>query len=225
MKQLFLVAILLISSSCLFSQTGNKQEIKFTQAWVWEYQNNMFPETDPGHKGEIVVYYEPKKNYWLFTTEAYGISGEMYNWILGKPDGTYILCDTDEFGKKTIMHEKLAFSKKKILPKHYQPTGKRKIFNNNNLGFSKVEGKEYEVGYMKTNDQSSIFVGDFKVDFLPLYFFNRLNIEAKLPLQFPVDFSKNKLLLQEVSTVNKVKLQLTFKEISQTEYYIDLKTE
>ena len=68
-------------------------------------------------------------------------------------------------------------------------------------------------------------MGDVKANFLAVYFFNRLNIEAKLPIQFPIDFPKNKLLLQEMSTTNKIKLQLTFKEISHTEYYIDLKTE
>jgi hypothetical protein len=204
------------------AQIKTPKSIKFTQAWVWEYKNNFVPENEPGHKGEIVMYYEPKLNYWLFTAEAYGTSGEMYNWILGKPDGTYVLCATDEFGKEAITEQKLKFPLNKTLAPHYRFIGKKKVFNQNRLGFPKIEGREFKIIYGKTNDQSSIFVGDVKANFLPLYFFNQSNIEAKLPFQFPVDFPKNKLLLQEVSTVNKVKLHVTFKEISYTEYYIDL---
>lgn len=214
--------LLILPFVCCFAKA---QTVKFTQVWVWEYQNNLIPETEPGHKGEIAIYFEPTKNYWLFTAEAYGTSGEMFNWIIGKPDGTYLICTADEFGKKTITKEKLQFPVNKTLPKHYQFTGKKKIFNQNQLGFPKIEGKEFKVNYTKTNDRSSVFAGNFKADFSPLYFFNRLNIEAKLPFRFPVDLPKNKLLLQEVGIVNKAKLQLIFKEISNTEYFIDLKTE
>jgi len=215
------VLLLILPFVCCFAQA---QHIKFTQAWVWEYKNELVSENEPGHQGEIAIYFEPKKNYWLFTAEAYGISGEMFDWILGKPDGTYLICTIDEFRKKTITTERLQFPLNKILPKHYQALGKEKIFNQNKLGFPKMKGAAFKVNYTKTNDRSSIFVGDFKANFLPLYFFNRLNIEAKLPFQFPVDFPKNKLLLQETSIINKTKLQLVLKEISYNEYFIDLKT-
>lgn len=225
MKQLLLLLALQFFFCCTQAQTKNPKIIHFTQAWVWVYENELVPKEEPTHKGEIVVYFEPEQNYWLFTTEAYGTSGEMFDWVIGKPDGTYLICATNEFGKKTITTEELQFPLIRALLKHYQPLDKKKIFNQNKLGFPKIEGKEFRVNYTKTNDSSSVFVGDFKADFLPLYFFNRLNIEAKLPFQFPVDFPKNKLLLQEISTINKAKLQLTFKEISHTEYFIDLKTE
>lgn len=224
MKQSLLLLILPFICSCTQAQIKTPISVHFTQAWVWEYQNSFIPKNEPGHIGEIVVYFEPKLNYLLFTTEAYGNSGEMYNWILGKPDGTYVLCATDEFGKQTITAQKLKFPLNGIMAKHYKPAGKKKVFNQNLLGFQKIEGKEYKVNYLKTNDQSSIFLGDVKANFLPLYFFNRLNIEAKLPFQFPLDLPKNKLLLQEISFVNRKKMQLVFKEISHTQYEIYLKT-
>ena len=141
MKKLLLFLALPFICFYAKAQTGSPKTIKFTQAWVWGYENELVQKSEPGHKGEIVIYFEPKQNYWLFTTEAYGTSGEMYNWIIGKPDGTYWLCDTDEFGKKTITKQRLQFSLTKLLPKHYKPLGKRKIFNENKLGFSKIEGK------------------------------------------------------------------------------------
>ncbi|TJZ61493.1 hypothetical protein FAZ15_09895 [Sphingobacterium olei] len=225
MKKLLLFLALSFICSYTKAQIESRKTMQFTQAWVWDYENELVPKNEPGHKGEIVIYFEPKKNYWLFTPEAYGTSGEMYNWIIGKPDGTYWLCDTDEFGKKTITKQRVQFALNKVLPKHYKPLVNRKFFNQNKLGFAKIEGIEFKVDYTKTDNSSSVFISDFKADFFPIYFFNCLNIEAKLPFNFPVDFPNSKLLLQEVSTINKAKLQLTFKEISHTEYFIDLKIE
>lgn len=225
MKQLlFLLAVALFCGDA-YAQTKIASSIRFNQAWVWSYQNDLIAVNEPGHKGELVVYHEPKLNYWLFTAEAYGTSGEMYNWILGKPDGTYTMCATDEFGKQTTAEQKLDFPLNRLLPQHYKATRMKKVFNINHLGFPKITGKAYNVDYIKTKDQSLVFVGEFKADFAPLYFFNRLNIEAKLPFQFPSDFPKNSLLLQDISIINKIKLKLIFKEISHAEYNIDLRIE
>lgn len=224
MKQLLLLLILPFFCCSTQAQTKSPKAIKFTQAWIWEYENNTIAQNEPGHKGEMVVYFDPKNSYWLFTTEAYGNSGEMYDWIIGKPDGTYLLCASDEFGKKTIAEQKLKFPSNKTLPRHYKPTKNKKVFNQNKLGFPKIEGKEFTVNYTKTNDKTSVFIGDYKTNFLPLYFFNQLNTEAKLPVFFPVDFPVGKLLLEENSKVNRAEIRLRLKEISHTEYFIDLKT-
>ena len=193
MKRFFIILVLPLFFSILPAQKTKKQTIKFTQAWVWEYENQLIAENEPGHKGEIVVYFEPKQNYWLFTQEAFGNSGEMYNWILGKPDGTYILNASDEFGKTTLMKEKLKFSTHKKIPGHYKLLSIKKNFNVNKLGFPKIIGQKYKVDYEKTSDQSSVFIVDQKVDLSPLYYFNRLNIEVKIPFNFSLDLPKNKL--------------------------------
>lgn len=224
MKQLLLLLILSFFCCCTQAQIKSPKTIQFTQAWVWTYENEQVSENEPGHKGEIVIYFEPKQNYWLFTAEAYGTSGEMYDWIIGKPNRRYLLSSTDEFGKKTVTEQRGPFPANKMLPSYYKPLGKRKVFNQNKLGFPKIEGAAFKVDYTKTNDYTSVFVSDFKANFSSVYFFNHLNIEAKLPFSFPADLPKNKLLLQEFSTVNKAKIQLVLKEISHAEYYIELKT-
>lgn len=206
------------------AQVKKQQALKFTQAWVWEYENNSIAQNEPGHQGEIVVYFEAKKNYWLFTAAAYGTSGEMFDWIIAKPDGTYLLCASNEFGKKTITRQQLKYSAGNVIPPHYKPTGNRKVFNQNKGGFPVIEGKEFIVNYTKTNDRTSIFVGDVKADFLPLYHFNQLDSEAKLPVWFPIDLPAGKLLLQDNSTVGRAQIKVRFKEISHTEYFIDLTT-
>lgn len=221
MKKLLIFLVLPLFFGMLQAQKTKKQTIKFTQVWVWEYKNNLIAEDEPGHKGEIVVYFEPKQNYWLFTTEAFGNSGEMYNWILGKPDGTYISNASDEFGKMNLINEKLKFSANKKLPAHYKLLSNKKDFNVNKLGFPKFIGQKYRVNYEKTSDQSSVFIADHPIDLSPLYYFNRLNIEAKIPFNFPLDLPKNKLLLEDESIINNAKISLVFKEISSTEYFVE----
>ena len=222
MKKVLILLVLPLFFGNMQAQKTKKQTIKFTQAWVWEYENNLIAENEPGHKGEIVVYFEPKQNYWLFTTEAFGNSGEMYNWIIGKPDGTYVLNASDEFGKTNLMIEKLKFSSNKKIPSHYRPLSNKKIFNENKLGFPKIIGRKYKVDYEKTTDQSAVYIGDYKVDFSPLYYFNRLIIESKIPLSFPFDLPENKLLLEDESINSNAKISLVFKEISNTEYFVEI---
>lgn len=204
------------------AQKRDSQEIKFTEAWVWEYQNDNIPAGEFGHKGEMVIYREPNQNFWLFTAEAFGISGEMLEWIIGKPDGTFVLCAADEFGKNTINKEKLNFGKDSLMPQYYDSTNRPKVFNQNKLGFPEISGLEYSFKFEKTKGSSSFYIGDYPANFQPIYFFNRLAIEARLPIQFPVDFPKNKLLLEEESWVNGKRTSVRFKEISHTEYFVEL---
>ncbi|SFH12467.1 hypothetical protein [Pedobacter insulae] len=215
--------ISIISFSFSFCTKAQPLSMNFSQAWVWEYKNEMIPAGEPGYQGELVVYFNPTTNYWLFTPEAYGTSGEMYNWIIGKPDGSYLLSAMGEFEQTTRIRKKLAFPLVKSLPKYYKPTGRKKIFNKNDLGFSKIEGAEFNMKYLKTVESSNVFVGDYPVNFLPIYYFNRLKLEAKLPALFPVNLPRNKLLLEESSVINGKKIYVTFKEISHTNYFIDLR--
>lgn len=224
MKNLFLFWTLSFSGYAALAQSSDTLVIKFTQAWVWEYQNDLIDRDEPGHQGEMVVYFDPDSNFWLFTGEAYGTSGEMFDWVIGKPDGTYILSTSDEFGSKAIIQQQLEFPCAKNLPEYYIPTGKAKLFNQNKLGFADLEGKEFKIDYLKTLDQSADFIVEFEANFLPLYFFNRLDSEAKLPVQFPTDLPSDRLLLEENSLVGGRKIHLRFKEISHTEYFIDLTT-
>lgn len=219
MKPLFLIPILLFFSSCVKTQTISKDntEIKFTQAWVWEYENELIPGNEPGHQGEMVVYFEPDLNYWLFTMEAYGTSGEMFEWIIGKPDGTYILSSMDEFGTRAIQQEKIEFRKIEF---DFKPTGSFQKYQNFNIGFPPVEAEKFELNYLKTNDKTEIYLSDLNVDFQPLYFFNQLNSEAKLPVYFPAGLNSNKLVCEENTISNGKRIRYKLTDISHTEHYI-----
>jgi len=224
MKPLFLIPILLFFSSFAVAQTIYKDnmEFNFTQAWVWEYKNELIPENEFGHQGEMVVYFHPGLNYWLFNFESFGNSGEMFEWILGKPDGTYLIQAKDEFGKSIIWEEKLEFKEVKQIPEYYFETGQTKIFNQNELGFEPILGKEYQLNYEKTEEETCTYLAEFPQNFAPLYFFNQLNLGAKIPFNFPIDLPQNTLILEEETQTPNGRITMKLMMISNTEYQIDL---
>lgn len=223
MKPLFFLPFVVFFSSCL--QAQNQTELKFTQAWVWEYENELIAVGEPERQGEMVVYFNPDLNYWLFNFESYGNSGEMFEWILGKPDGTYLIYGKDEFGKTVWMHKELEFIQNENLPEYYKKNQNQKVFNDfPDLGFEKITGAEFQMNYEKTEGKSVFYLTEFDADFSAVYHFNQLNLEAKIPFHFPIDLPKNQLVL-EMNYVNKENLiqsKVKFKYISQTEYFIQL---
>src|SRR5699024_3517634 len=61
-------------------------EIHFTELWIWDYLNGE-QEWE-----EMWVFREPNLNYWLFERQtSFGMSSEMCEWVLAKPNGEYIL--------------------------------------------------------------------------------------------------------------------------------------
>jgi|SRR5690606_3333624 len=224
MKPLFFLPFLLIFSSCVMTQTlsEDNSELRFTQAWVWEYENELTPENEPGHQGEMVVYFHPELNYWLFNFESFGVSGEMFEWILAKPDGSYLISGKDEFGKSIMWEEKLEFDRNKAIPDYYSPTFQTKIFNENDLGYDEILGKEFKIKYEKTEETSTVFLTEYPQNFLPLYHFNRLNLEAKIPLNFSLDLPENQLVLEEETQTPNGKIKMSLTMISSTEHFIDL---
>lgn len=225
MKPLFLIPILLLFSSCVRTQTISKDntELKFTQTWVWEYKAELKSVEEPEHQGEMVVYFNPEKNYWLFNFESYGMSGEMIEYVIGKPDGTFITLSVDEFGKRSLTEEKIEFIRHSELPSVWIATGGQKYFNENDLGFPKLKAEEFYMKYLKTNEITEVFLADYPIDFLPLYYFNQLNSEAKLPFHFPTNLPSSKAVLEENTTSYRGKTTYKLKSISHTEYFVNLK--
>ncbi len=224
MKPLFFLPILLLFSSCVRTQTISKDntELNFTQAWVWEYKAELKSVEEPEHQGEMVVYFNPEKNYWLFNFESYGMSGEMIEFVIGKPDGTFIIISVDEFGKRSLTEEKIEFIRHSELPSEWIATGGQKYFNENDLGFPKLKAEEFYMKYLKTNEITEVFMADYPINFLPLYYFNQLNSEAKLPLHFPTNLPSDKVVLEENTTSYRGKTTYKLKSISHTEYFVNL---
>lgn len=202
---------------CNAQRSAKKAEsLNFTEVWVWEY-------TDPdGNTREMAIYHHPKKNYWLFTPEAYGESDEMTEWIMAKPDGEYIQRYRDENGQdKTISHL-LQFNPPAQLPAHYRSTGVSRTYSGKSYGFPELKGKAYEVRFEKTTDHALYYLAEVKKNIQPVYYFNRLNTEARLPVIFPTDLPRNRLVLEEEADSGGKSIRYRFRFVSPTEYYISM---
>lgn len=196
----------------------------FTQKFSWSYINELVEDGEYGHKGEFSVYYNPDTKNWLFTKESYGISGEMINWIVGKPDGTYYSSWTSPH-----MNEDNEVSIKKVelyqgfeLNELYKSGAVTKEFD---LGsdFGKINSKQYERVYAKeTNDKSYRFLAEYDADFTVIYSFSSLKNEASLPYNFE-PLPKNILMLEDKSIVNGQNISLEFKGISPADKTVDIR--
>jgi len=216
MRPIFIITLLSLTISA--TAQGQKKQglhIKFIQAWVWEYWDTT------GKSQEMVVYYEPVRNYWLFNFEAYGTSGEMIHWVLGKPDGSYIFNASDEFGTMKLDTQRLDIQVVNRLPKYYRPTGKIQRFGDSTYEFPLITGRQYLLEYEKTTEQSWIYLSAVKANLLPVYYFNRLKSDAKLPIRFDQQLPAGTLFLsEELESASGSKTIFRFKYISHTEYYI-----
>lgn len=210
-------------------------EIKFTIVYIWKYEweyNEGYEDYQDDaieNKGEVWAFYEPNLQYWLFSKESsFGIYGEMNDWVLCKPDGTYILRSTDEHGNKTLTAINIEYQTPDTLDENYTPTGKTgsyvyELFNNTTF-----TGTEYKRTFEKTSDETLVYLADSDINFAPVYNFNELNrnMEIKLPFHFPYELPANKLMLEEITDMSYGKGRVVLQSISPTEYYIypDLST-
>lgn len=234
-KLLLFFVITSLQISCLAKKADKKditsntvqlakedQHLIFTEVWVWEYKNEWIEEGESGYEGEVAIYFNREKNYWLFTSEAYGVSGEMTDWVIGKPNGEYISKSTDEFGHKSIHKDSIIFHNYDNLSEYLIPLGASMSYGNPEMGFPLIQGNKYKVEYLKTNDSTTLYLGETIVDMRPVYYFNQLISEAKLPMFFMTELPNNKIILSDFTISSGHHINLEFKYISHTEYHIEL---
>lgn len=194
------------------------KNIQFTEAWVWEYK------TYEGEKGEMVIYRDPKTGYWLLTEEAFGNTDGMCDWILAMPDGKYFFAyKSAEIGaKNSLLKEQYKFPVHKKMPDYFKATGKKKSFGDAKMGFPLFNASAYNITYLKTSDKTTLYVANTTANLAPLYYFNDLIADAKLPIRFPQDLPGNKIAVAESTNINGTIVSYTFKYISPTDYHISL---
>lgn len=233
MKFLLTSFCLLISALAVAQRSEREPtKYKFLQAWVWQYQNDWIEPGEPGHSGELIVYFDSLSRAWLYDTEAFGVSGEGFDFIVGSYNGQYTFCFEDDSGKKRktvrTVPEILSSRTDNALvaeefAKYNKPTGETKVFGRNTYGWPIITGKEYLLKHLKTNEETTRYLAESVVDFQSLVYFNFIEGEVKLPLHFPTDIPLGKLLLEDHTVYpDGKKILLRLKEISDTEYHVDL---
>ena len=232
-----LLSLLIFSWFSSFIQPVGGSEIdrakyRFTQAWVWQYQNDWITEGEAGHSGEMVVYRDSVNNVWLFNKEAYGGSGEGFDFILGDAEGRYLFCFRDGNGKKrkTISSvSEIAASRrddsviKEEFDAYNKATGATKLFGGLTPGQPAIKGEEFRMEYLQTKEVSLRFFADTDQDFQPIVYFNFIDGDVKLPFHFPTDIPLGKLLLEDRTVYpDGRQILIRLKEIKESDYRIDL---
>ncbi len=203
----------------------------FSTQLTYSYHNDS-AEDDYNRSGEISIYIDEKSGTFLFTKESYGNTGEMVDFVVADQQGNFIFGYTDEHGKKQreTMKSYSGADKnnqsKKVendFNKYCQPTGNTKRFGENKYGWPVFKGTEYKMNVM-LSDSSTVFITTSKYSFLPVFLFNQLQSETKLPVNF--NFSKKlpskNLILQHSYVLEGSVSSFTLISASPTEYFIDL---
>ncbi len=210
----------------------NRTKYKFTQAWVWQYRNDWIAEGEAGHRGEMVVYHDSVSNTWLFNKEAYGNSGEGFDFIVANYEGQYVFCFRDQKGKKrktirSISEIPASRNDDGIVKEEFETynkiTGNTKLFGENTYGWPVIKGQEFKMEHLKTNEVTLRYIAQTLKDFQPIVYFNFIDGDVKLPVHFPTDIPLGKLLLEDNTVYADGKqILIRLKEISDAEYHVDL---
>lgn len=242
MRQFFLLILfVLMYVSHLNAQTDDQYRDKnwnpkagkyyFSTQLTYAFRND-FAEDESRRSGEISIYLDEKTGTFLFTPESYGTSGEMVDFVIADQEGNYIFGYTDEHGKKqreTIKSIHIGSrniqtkKEERDFKKYCTPTGNKKKFGTNNYGWPVFIGTEYELNDM-LYDSSIVYIATSQYSFLPMFLFNELQSETKLPLN--LDVSKkipSKSLILSRSYIFEGLHEFTLISYSPTEYFIDLK--
>lgn len=200
---------------------NNVQLLNFTEAWVWEYVNEF------GEEGEMAIYREPNLNYWLLTREASYINDEMSEWFILTPNGEIWsgYQDGEWNAPKRLYKSTWAREHFTKVPEDWRASGKRQNFGRYDFGYPLFKGKGYTLSYATYIEASPIFVAPTQANMNPIYLFNNLEMDAKLPILFPHSVPGNLIVLsQTVHYGGRVPYSYSFrfKYISPTEYYINL---
>jgi hypothetical protein len=214
---------------------------KFTDKLIYKFKTNIsgygnFYEGEGDQEGEIVIYVEPKTNTFLFTKEAYGVSGEMIDFVIADTLGNYLFGYTDEFGKNFqenyfIEYVKLSAESKKYVESDFKqylkPMSERKVFGKKNFPTPTFDAQAYEMTSMKTIDKAKVFLAASFLNLRPLYSFNGLDSETKLPFYF--DYN-NVIPNRFMPVYDKYKAveggvysEMYLDSYQPTEYFVDLK--
>lgn len=171
------------------------QELEFRELWIWSYLD------EEGQEQSLWVYHHDQYDIWLFDKHSsYGMSDEQTDWVLGLPGGVYWMAYQDpEMGAPPRkIRIQLDLSAYGHFGKDYQKTGKTSNFGKPETGFATYKGVEYrQPAKQGMLEDASIYLAETSFDFSPIYCFNRIDGDAKLPIEFPADIKFNQLLLSQ----------------------------
>ncbi len=211
----------IVDDQKLTADEDTLREIHFTELWTWEYLN------DEEEWNELWIYREPILNYWLFEkSSSYGVTSEMCEWVVATPEGKYWFnCQDAEMGAvKTLHQQTIAFDSASSLPEFWEETEEEKEFGDTAQGFGTFKGKGYSADFRGQKKTSHFFLHMGDIDMRPVYYFNFLEGDGKLPITFPTGIPDQAVVLSENTDIesHNIRIRYRFKDISPNSYYVEL---
>jgi hypothetical protein len=206
------VAVLL-----LFTQVSVAQgSLKFSELLTFSHTQN-------GQPRETSVYLDRKTSTWLFTNDdSFGGTAEGLSFVVAYPNGIYLLCSTDDSAANVCQRFRNKAALRNTKTVTGKPTGKRAQFGANKYGWPVFTGSAYQLQAGRMSLNAHLTTVPFNC--YPLYAYNTLlGLEIGLPIFQSVDYTsivpRNRLVVSE-----ELPDGIRLKNISPTEYFIDLKT-
>ncbi len=207
----------------------------FSELWTYTFLNEMLPNTDPHHKGEISFYVDPPSGTILLERNASNYRDEMTDWILISPDGGYQMGYTGEHGERTIDKKNMndfpnyklyAASQAKEFNKFFTKGKGKKEFGATKYNDRTLKGTEYQLSYAKTSESTTLYLASLPFSVRPLYMASKLSQDLSFPINLGYGYllPEKKLVLSEKTMMGKgreVSYELT--SIGATQYFLDLK--
>lgn len=202
----------------------------FSEQWTWTYENQMIEKGEFGHKGEMSVFVDPPTGIMLFTREESNWSDDMAEKAIVFPDGKYILCYGSESGISRALNgvsyksqtvKANAAERSSTFNKFFQPTGKTKVFGENQYSWPTATGTEYESSFIKTIDKSQTFYTQLPIPLDALYFINYLSDDLRTPLNVHIPLADQLQVFERYENNGKV-YQMELKSMSNAEVHFDI---
>lgn len=208
---------------------AGSRNLNFTQAWTWHYKKETPPIGKSDQVGKITVYYNPETRNWLMNRESYGFSGEMFRWIVSRPDGTYLYSiSSPHFGEEDHLEALPADKLKSLLKNVSNPlkqTGVTAYFKIDGLPCDRCLSKEYIVNEGALMASTKVYIHQLpEHTFAPLYSLEHVfSGEPRLPYNFPKGLPKNGLIVKAKTVFPENKGIVSIQLVAVTDTLITLK--
>ncbi len=181
-------------------EKGNR-DLNFMQAWTWKYKDESIDKMEIGHQGTITAYYNPKTKNWLMNRDTYGFLGEMFIWIIARPDSTYLYSTSSphpgEGGDLAILQADWTTSSN--LPPYLDKTEELKLFRGLNSPTGILLGEKYIFTGSSMAESNELYLKRMEgMSFTPLFKLgSNFSGEPRLPYSIPEYLPSDLAILEE----------------------------
>lgn len=211
-----------------------KGQYYFSEAYYFDYYNELVGDEELKASGTFGFYADPQTGTLLLEKHISNFSDEMTNYIIIKPDSSYILCFTDEFGDKKLVTSRLLDAQdimrglidvQEYFKTYLTPQQQVKSFGATAFNPNGLKGQRYLQTFIKTMDTVEVYLADCTMPTTALYMVEEVFNELGLPVKMGYGYMlpDNKLVVSEnYRSVSSKNVGFKLNAVEATEYHIQL---